>query len=308
MSITSDQQALIQGAFPALEVRTASINNEGLVNQIVVVNGERVFRFPRAEWAKEALQHEARVLRLMQARTLLALPAYDYESVEMASYPFVQGEIMTRNWLLRQSTADQETIAQQLAGFLQAMHTTPAHMLAEHAIRQSDTVRGREDWLKLYEQVQEHLFPYLMAHAREWVHELFGFVVADEAAMAHEPVLMHGDLSCYHLLRSADVPRLHAVLDFGTAGLGDPACDFGCVIYQYGESFLMRMSQYYPAIALGLDRARFWASTLELQWLLGGLRSARETIPEELRGRVDWSWFPVHIGMAAKDMRPIGSR
>jgi hypothetical protein len=41
----------------------------------------------------------------------------------------------------------------------------------------------------------------------------------------------------------------------------------------FGESFLKRMSRFYPAIEHALNRVRFWASTLEIQWALAGLRS-----------------------------------
>ncbi len=84
------------------------------------------------------------------------------------------------------------------------------------------------------------------------------------------------------------------VIDFGTAGLGDPACDVSILINNYGESFVRRVSQHYPAIGSMIERARFWAGTVELQWVLGGIRTG------------DLSWFTVHIGHA-RDVMPIGS-
>ncbi len=82
-------------------------------------------------------------------------------------------------------------------------------------------------------------------------------------------------------------------MDFGTAGIGDPAGDFACIIYNYGESFLKRMARFYPEIEEALDRARFWAGTLELEWILGGAQAKR--LP----------YFLTHIG-SAKDAKPMG--
>jgi aminoglycoside 2''-phosphotransferase len=106
---------------------------------------------------------------------------------------------------------------------------------------------------------------------------------------------MNGDLGPYHLLYNPQTRRLNGVIDFGTAGLGDPATDFGCLIDQFGETFVRLMAPTYPDMAQHIERARFWAGTLELQWLLGGLR-----YPDEP------DWFMVHIGRA-RDVLPIGS-
>ena len=43
--------AHIKQAFPDLEIKQVSENNEGLVNDVVIVNGNRVFRFPKHDWA-----------------------------------------------------------------------------------------------------------------------------------------------------------------------------------------------------------------------------------------------------------------
>lgn len=304
--LTAPHLQRINELYPELSLDEMQVNNEGLVNQVVVVGNERIFRFPRYEWAREALQHEARILALLRDKVAVTIPHYDYVAADIATYRLLPGRTLARDLLLRLSEGEQEAIAQQLAEFLQTMHTvTPAELYA-YNIRQSDTVRTREDWLELYERVHEHLFPYLMAHAKVWVEKHFSWVIENPYFMEHEPVLMHGDISCYHILFDDVRRRISGVIDFGTAGLGDPAADFGCVIYQYGETFLKRMSRYYPEIDNYVERARFWAGTLELQWALGGLREMRALVPEADRDQADWSWFTVHIGMAAKDIRPIG--
>jgi aminoglycoside 2''-phosphotransferase len=112
--------------------------------------------------------------------------------------------------------------------------------------------------------------------------------------LGYRPVLIHGDLAQYHILFRAETLGLTGILDFGTASLGDPAGDFALIISTYGERFLQRRARTYPAIIEALDRARFLAGTVELQWALAGLRSGNR------------AWFVAHVGRA-RDAGPIGS-
>lgn len=66
------------------------------------------------------------------------------------------------------------------------------------------------------------------------------------------------------------------------------------MINTYGETFLRRMAKYYPKIGEAIERARFMAGALELEWVLSGVRNS------------DLSMFVVHIGRA-RDVMPPGS-
>jgi hypothetical protein len=61
-------------------------------------------------------------------------------------------------------------------------------------------------------------------------------------------------------------------------------------LYSYGESFLSRFYQFYPAAETYLRRARFYAGAIELRWVLQGIE------------RKDPMWLTAHIG-CAKDMK-----
>ena len=282
----------IRLAFPDLMIEKAESNFEGLVNDVIVVNQSRIFRFPKNEWARGMQVLEVKMLAGIRPFLTLPIPYYDYISDEMVSYEMIPGVPLQRFTILRQGKATQDKLAEQLAEFMWELHHVPGEITADFLI--SDTARGRDRWLELYEQVQGEAMPLLMGFAKEWVEQLFAPLLTDPNFMDYEPVLMNGDLSPYHLLYDPETRRLSGVIDFGTVGLGDPAADFACIIDAYGESFLRRIGKYYPGIGDHIERARFWAGTLELQWLLGGLRSD------------DKSWFAVHLGRA-RDVMPVGS-
>lgn len=290
----------IETAVPNLTIESWQSNSEGLVNDVIIVNGSHIFRFPKYDWAVDHLRHEAKCLELARPFLDMPLPQWTIYEGEITGAPFVgyariPGTALARHTLLRLPHADQQALAEQIGVMLRQMHAIPVEKAKAAGIGRSVTTRGRDDWLRLYADVQEKLFPHLMAFAREWVDEQFVPVVANPDFMAYTPVFMNGDLGGYHLLYNSRTRRLNGVIDFGAAGLGDPAADFACLLDQFGESFVRRMTAVYPGIDALIDRARFWAGTLQLQWALGGLRD-----PD------DPSWFFVHIGRA-RDVNPIGS-
>jgi len=48
----------IQQTFPTLSLQNVQINQDGMVKVSVIVNRERVFRFPREEWGIDFLRNE----------------------------------------------------------------------------------------------------------------------------------------------------------------------------------------------------------------------------------------------------------
>jgi aminoglycoside 2''-phosphotransferase len=284
----------IKAAMPELIINDLQFNSDGLANEVIIVNRQRIFRFPKNDWAKTALQHEIKILDLTRNYVDVRLPLFDIRQEEMVSYELIPGEALLQWDILRQDQATQDRLAETIAQFLFQLHTVPQAELDKVDIPPSDTNRSPEDWLKLYEDVQQMVFPLMMSDAKVWTRRLFAPLVQDHSFMDYQPVLMNGDLGPYHILCDWPAGQITGIIDFGTAGRGDPAADFACIINGYGESFLRRMAKYYPEIKEHIKRARFWAGTLELQWVLGGIRTQ------------DFSWFPVHIGRA-RDMMPVHS-
>jgi aminoglycoside 2''-phosphotransferase len=278
---------------PKLAIATAHLNQDGLVNDVVIVNDQLVFRFPKTDWARQALQHETKILTLVRRYLTLPVPIFEEQSDDFVMYRLLPGRALHQADILRQDERTQDRLAEQLATFLQQLHTIPAPAIEQAGITLSNADRSRQDWINLFQEAERELFPLLMSHARAWVTELFRPILDGSLPLNDTPVLIHGDLGPYHILYDDHPPHLTGVIDFGTGGLGDPADDFANVINGLGERFLQRMARFYPAITATADRARFHAGSLEVQWLLGGLRSK------------DLSWFPVHLGRA-RDVLPYG--
>jgi aminoglycoside 2''-phosphotransferase len=284
----------IRAAFPSVDLASARLDPDGLVNTVVIVDDQWVFRFAKDERGKHALAHEARVLDIVRRYVDLAVPAFEYQEPDFVAYRLVAGLPLNRQDLVELDDRRQDRLAAQLATFLSQLHGVPRTELEQRGIGKSDAQRSPEDWERLYADVERELFPLLWRDQRAWVKHHFSSFRSSRLDLGYRPVLIHGDLAQYHVLYRGMSADLVGIIDFGTAGLGDPAGDFAVIISMYGEHFLERMARTYPAIVDAIDRARFWAGTMELQWALAGLRSG------------DRSWFVAHIGRA-RDALPIGS-
>jgi aminoglycoside 2''-phosphotransferase len=294
MEIPASYLDRMRAAFPALSLSTIRLNHDGLMNDVVIVNNEWVFRFAKDEWAKRSLLKEARILALARTFVSVDVPLFEQQEEDLVVYRLIPGEPLQRNDILQLDEPLQNHLAEQIATFLHQLHNIPHSVLEQQAIPLSDAVRSRDDWLGLFHDIEGELFPLLMTPAKDWVRQHFAPVLEGKLSLDYEPTMIHGDLAAYHLLFHRKMHRLTGVIDFGTAGRGDPATDFALIIAAFGESFLRRMAPFYPQMSHALDRARFWAGMLELQWALGGLRSH------------DLSWLVCHIGWA-RDVLPLGS-
>jgi aminoglycoside 2''-phosphotransferase len=291
MAELTSHLARIRAAFPDLSLSQVEQNREGLVHDIVIVNGERVFRFPKSEAARAELQREVLLLEQVRPCVDLTLPTYDYVADDMASYPLIPGKALLKEDLLALPAADRRRLLETLARFHHQMHSVPL----TPAVSPSNAQGSNEDWRRLYERAVEFAYPVLMAASREAVDRHFAPLLNGSLDLDdYPPVLMNGDIGTYHILYDPDRQQINGIIDFGTAGVGDAATDIALFINNYGESLLREFATFYPGMARLIERARFIAGTLELQWLLGGLRSE------------DRSWFGVHIGRA-RDLLPVGS-
>lgn len=294
MNIPSSYLEKIRAVYPNISFDHLDFNLDGMVNDVVVVNHDCVCRFAKTEWGKEVLAHEAKVLELVQSYVDLRVPRFEHLEEGFVTYRFIKGEPLSRNTLLKLGANKQARVISQLGTFHQQLHSIPRSVLDNAGVSSSDTERSCEDWLQLYAQVQETLFPHLWRHQQTWVHELFAPVVSGELNLSYTPVLINGDIAVYHILFDPVSESISGVIDFGTAGLGDAACDIAVLLGNYGETIVQRMQSNYPMLQDVIDRARFWAGTVELQWAVSGVKYNNISLSL------------AHIGLA-REVLPVGT-
>lgn len=295
MTIPDHYIKKIRAVYPNLSLDQLELNQDGMNNDVVIVNQQLVCRFPKNEWAKEDLKTEVKILQV--ARQFIDLPIPDLDRVEedFVSYPLIRGIALSRHQLFRLELLAQEKVIEQLGQFYQQLHSIPSDAVAAANIPSSIAERSREDMIALYEQVQQILFPHLWRHQQTWVHEHFEPLVSGTLDLGTPSVLIHGDLGCYHILFDPEQQSLSGIIDFGTAGTGSPAIDLAALLDNHGEAVLKRMSKYYSGVEALIDQARFRAGIVWLQWALMGVQNK------------DTEILLAHIGSSARDIQPIGA-
>jgi len=278
---TAQRLARIRAICPGLIIGQTRLITEGLINDVIVVNEQLVFRFAKDECGAKVMAVEAALLERIAAQLPLAVPKPFHTGAGEMAYPLLPGVPFTREILYAQSAARQQVLADQLGGFLHALHRIP---LDEHS--QPTLAPTRHDqWLDLRQRMEIKLSPLLLPFQASWMRRLLSYV--DEAShFDFLPCLIHGDLACYHLLYDPATTRLSGVIDFGVAGAGDLATDLANLLQTYGDGFVQRILISYPEAAAYLPRARFYAAAIELQWVLLGLE------------RGENFWFTAHLGGA----------
>ena len=280
----------IRELFPELTIETISINTDGLLNDVVIVNRELVFRFAKTGFGFKDPLDEAKVLHFLRKYITLQIPDPFYESGELLAYRLIPGETLRRDQLMKLSDSDQQAVADQLAQFFKELHGIPLSDASAHEIPMADALMKYEGWVKVYGRIQEKVFPLLLPHAREWATEHFESYLADTSNFEYPLTVIDSDILPYHVLFDKQQNRISGIIDFGCAGLGDPAIDLGVMLYNYGESFVDRFYHVYPEAKDYLKRARFYAGAVEVRWLLTGIERNNP-----------W-WFAVHV-CSAKDIK-----
>ena len=271
---------------PLVAIDSLSLNREGLLNDIVLVNDELVFRFPKGKYFYRRVREEAKMLRLLRRYITLATPMPVYEGEDFLAYRKLPGETLRRDQLMRLADSDQQMIADQLAQFFKELHGIPASEMESFEMPGADALMSYDGWTNAYERIQAKVFPLMLPHVRDWAREHFETHLSDRKNFEYEQKMVDTDIPPYHILFDAGGRRLTGVIDFGCAGVGDPAVDFGVILYNYGESFLKRFYKVYAEAESYLKRARFYAGAIEVRWVLTGIESGNPF------------WFTVHVGSA----------
>jgi aminoglycoside 2''-phosphotransferase len=271
----------IQGLCPDLEVKTIHLIAEGEFNDILVVNDTLIFRFPRSSDGTGRLRVEVAILKAIQGHVSLPIPnpsfvSEDMQTVGMAfmGYRMLPGEPLRDHLEAFKTEAACRHLADQLATFLRELHSFSVEAIGlELPVHD----RGRHKALPgIYEHVREHLYPHMRPDARDLVTGQFDAFLNDPASFGYERALKHGDLGPGNILLDPETQAVSGIIDFGSAGLDDPAIDLGFISF-WGESFLNKsfVEQLCGAYSVAeplLRRVRFYKVMIPLWVALGALQ------------------------------------
>ncbi len=246
---------LVDAQFPQwshLDIRPVA--ESGWDNRTFRLGHEFVVRMPSAAGYEPQVDKEHRWLPVLASRLPLPIPVpiargrpgegYPFE---WSVYPWIDGEPARRDRI-----ADLPRFAEQLAAFLRELRAVPADGGPRPGLHSA--YRGGP--LEHYDAETRAALVALEGQ----VDTSAARAIWDEALASPfegSPVWFHGDIAVGNLLVREG--ELAAVLDFGCAGVGDPACD-GVIAWTLFDAEAAAVYRE----ALGVDeatwaRARGWA-------------------------------------------------
>jgi aminoglycoside phosphotransferase (APT) family kinase protein len=264
---------LVDAQFPqwsALPITGVEV--DGWDNRTFRLGSELSVRLPTGAWYAKQVEKEQRWLPVLAPQLPLPIPAPVTRGEPDAGFPYPWS---VYRWLDGEPASgarlgDVSAFAADLAGFLRALARIDA--TGGPAPGEHNFYRGGP--LATYER-----------EALDAVDALGGEIPRDavlrawEEAMSttwdRDPVWVHGDVAVGNLLVREG--RLAAVIDFGSSGVGDPACDM--VI---AWTFLSGDRRDAFRAALGVDRdtwarGRGWALWKALITLVDALEEGKDT-------------------------------
>jgi aminoglycoside phosphotransferase (APT) family kinase protein len=212
---------LIDSQFPRWShLPVTAVEFDGWDNRTFRLGSELTVRLPTGDWYAQQVDKEQRWLPVLAAQLPLPIPIPVATGEPGCGFPYpwsvyrwLDGELASKA-----PVADRVDFATTLAGFLNALARVDA--TGGPGPGQHNFYRGGP--LATYEK-----------EALEAIDALGDEIPVDavkrvwDDAMStswdREPVWFHGDVATGNLLVRDG--RLAAVLDFGTSGVGDPACD-----------------------------------------------------------------------------------
>ncbi|GII64288.1 aminoglycoside phosphotransferase [Sphaerisporangium krabiense] len=248
-------RGLVAGQFPEWsDLPVEPVPRQGWDNRTFRLGRELSVRLPSHEVYVAAVEKEDRCLPALAGRLPVPVPVPVATGRPADAYPFPWS---VRRWLAGETLdtaahVDRAGLARDLGGFLTALRAAPTR--EGRACGRHSFFRGCHP--SVYsDQVQQALEELegvvdTAACAAVWADAL-------TTAWTRPPAWFHGDIAAGNLLVADGA--LSAVIDFGTCGVGDPACDLviAWTYFRGDERKLFRESAGLPDDAW--RRARGWA-------------------------------------------------
>ena len=248
-------RSLIAEQFPQWsELAVSPVPEQGNDNRTFRLGDDLAVRLPSGEGYVAGIAKEDRCLPLVAAHVTAQVPAPIATGAPGSDYPFPWS---VRRWITgttadRDPALDRVALAGDLGQFLRELRSVPpgdGPLAGAHSFHRGAHPSAYGD------EVQEAL-----GQLADRVDVAACRAIWDEAvrtAWPAPPVWFHGDVAPGNLLTRDG--RLVAVIDFGTCGVGDPACDLVIAWTVLSEA---ERGVFRDAVALPDDawaRARGWA-------------------------------------------------
>jgi aminoglycoside 2''-phosphotransferase len=157
----------IQAIMPDITIEHLERNQEGLINDVFMVNNQYVFRFARSDEYGRMLEVEAEILDLIRPHLGVQVPEPVYLGQGCMVYPYLAGEPLERKRVLSLDSGKKMKIAKQIGTILYKLHHMDVSDL-EADIPDTRAPVRREDWLDIQRRLKLRIYPLMQHYQIEW--------------------------------------------------------------------------------------------------------------------------------------------
>jgi aminoglycoside phosphotransferase (APT) family kinase protein len=260
---------LVDSQFPQWShLSIAAVKHDGWDNRTFRLGSELTIRLPTGDWYAQQVAKEQRWLPVLAPQLPLPIPVPVAEGEPDASFPYPWS---VYRWLDGELAAharigDMPRFAADLARFLNALGRIDATGGPEPG--RHNFFRGGP--LATYADETHAAIAKLGSEIpRDAVERVWADAMS--TSWDRDPVWFHGDVATGNLLVREG--RLAAVLDFGSSGVGDPACDAVIAWTFFSGASRATFRAEYDADAGTWSRGRGWCLWKALISLVGHLEN-----------------------------------
>ncbi len=230
MSALAGYSELLQASFPTLRVERYVALGEGWDSVALLVNDQDVFRFAKRPDAAVRQAREAELLPLLADALPLPIPRYTHTWTDpgwpgkrIVGYRLIPGEQLMSD---RDRPELRATHAARLGEFVSVLHAVPVEVARRHGALGGDAANRREAYRGFFAEVRANMLPLFTAKEQAAIVAFWSRHLDDDTSFAFTPTLVHRDLNVEHVLVDPATGDLTGVIDWGDAGIDDPAVDF----------------------------------------------------------------------------------
>lgn len=269
----------IQSVYSDLSIEDFYPNEIGQNNNVLIVNGSLVFRFPKYKNGIIQLRKETEILQYIKGIISIPIPNPIYQYFEelepgkaFTGYKLIDGVPLWMESL--RGIKDIELVkgvATQLVSFLVDLHSISKEKASRDL--KLEVRDPLEEMNNLYGKIRNNLFTFMRKEAQKEISHSFETFLYGEAFSKLDITLIHGDFGASNILWNPETSRISGIIDFGSSGLGDPAYDFAGILSSYGRDFFDMCISLYPGGSEISERVNFYKSTFALQEALHGIEN-----------------------------------
>ncbi len=242
--------------YPSLVWKTAKYGNVGMDQDVIILENQTVFRFPRKGDSKKIFSGEIKLLQFLAKRLSFSVPNYNLinSKAPFAGYPIITGNGLTIQRFNGFSSLQKKFLAKDVAKFLSELHAVPTELVVDFNVHERF---AQPELSRLHRDAKKYIYPNASNKEKIAYESFFGSISAVFSQRISK-VLVHGDFSGDHIMIS-DRGRVVGIIDFADRAFHDAAFDF-CFLWDFGRNFIDTVYHHYAGEKLGLvERSKVFA-------------------------------------------------